>query len=189
MPRRMLLALLLLAWLAPLPIQEVRAAESEGAVVVAQARRGSGSANRSRASTTRSGSSSRSGRSSSVRTGSGDVSTRRTSREVDTSIGDDDDAAAEETTETRAAEKDEDEAEGEEDDEGSGDPGHRTLGNACMYGANGKVIYAPPGARCATQEAPPAARNPVPNRRAFGSCLFGPDGTLLHAPVGADCSN
>ncbi len=73
-------------------------------------------------------------------------------------------------------------------------------GPACIYAADGTVVFAPRGKRCgpasaAANAAPAPTPTPRPRRvqpqsetrKPTGSCMMGPNGTVLYAPPGVDC--
>lgn len=73
----------------------------------------------------------------------------------------------------------------------------RTLGQACMHGADGSVLYRPKGALCKGDRPPAAPANAVRKRRAAagkvrtggqrGRCFYGAENRIIYAPPGVDC--
>lgn len=81
---------------------------------------------------------------------------------------------------------------GEEEEEETRGP---SGGGACMYAADGTLVFAPRGKDCgaAANAAPPTPRPrrqqkaESSSRKPSGSCMMGADGTVLYAPAGVDC--
>ena len=78
---------------------------------------------------------------------------------------------------------------GDDEEEERGPSG----GPACMYAADGTLVFAPRGRTCKGASASATKKTPRPKRaasttkKATGSCMMGADGSVIYAPPGVDC--
>ena len=77
---------------------------------------------------------------------------------------------------------------GETDEpEEEAEPRGATYGKACVLGADGSVLYAPPGKDCGGRGATPHTPRSPARASGEGHCIYAADGSVIHRPSGASC--